>query len=166
MGAAVYATLAVSATTTLVLALLGSVDRITIAAFGFSVPSTVELSSALLASLVLGSIAATQRRQANIEISLVLDLLPQSVSRVLRRVMLVLSAIVVAYLAWRLSVLAQRSVSNLEFATGLWGFPVYPFKIWCAGVAWLASVEFAWQAIFFDRVHANPDRKTKSLGED
>lgn len=157
-------TLAVSAATTLVLALLGSLDRVTIAAFGFSIPSTVELSSALLASVVLGSIAATQRRRANIEISLVLDLMRPSIQRALRRIMLALTAVVVAYLAWRLSVLAQRSWANLEFATGLWGFPIYPFKIWCAGVAWLATVEFAWQAIFVDTLHH--ERSSNSLEDE
>ena len=158
LGLLINATLAVSAFIALTLALLGATDRVALALFQFSIPSAVELSSALLAALVLGTLAATQRRRANIEISLVLELMPPRARAVLRRVMLVVTACVVAYLAWRLSALAGRSFAAREFATGLWSFPVYPFKIWCAAIAWLAMVEFAWQALFLHRIQVEANR--------
>lgn len=147
MGRLVWITLSVSASLTIVLAFLGAADVVALEVLERSIPSAVELASSLLAAIVFGSLAGTQRAGANIEVSLALDLMPPRAAALLRRASLVLAGLILAYLAYRLSVLAARSVADREFATGLWGFPVYPVKAWCALACWVAVAEFLWQGL-------------------
>lgn len=143
----VTSSLLVSSLIVLVLALLGASNVVSLYAFDQAVPSAVELSSVLLAAVVFGGLAATQRARSNIEVSLILDMLPVALQSFFRCISLFIATLIIGYVAYRLSILALKSYQTEEFASGLWGFPVYPVKIWCAVAIWIATLEFWRQSV-------------------
>lgn len=110
------------------------------------VPAALELQEVLLAIMVFMGLSHAQSLRAHISVDIVIQNLPARLQRVLDLVVLVVSAVIFAIIAWRCGELAWSSLGMRETASASFAFPVYPAKICVALGAALASLECIRQA--------------------
>ncbi len=140
---------ALSATCTMALAVLGTVDVVGTNLFGAPVPGALELAKVTLAVVVFMGLAYAQQQHAHISVDIITNLAPRSLRRASLLVSLSLGALLFALLAWRTGVLAMESWAYREVASGYVSFPVYPAKAAVSVGCAIAALEFLRQIVWF-----------------
>jgi TRAP-type C4-dicarboxylate transport system permease small subunit len=133
------------------MAVLGTVDVLSLNFFGRPVPSATEFSSAMLPIVVMLAMSYAQQQRANITVDLFSKHLPENLRRALLFAALAISAFVFTMLAWGAWRLALDSLSVLETAVAAIRFPVWPTKLIFAAGASVCALqllkEIAWLAV-------------------
>jgi TRAP-type C4-dicarboxylate transport system permease small subunit len=151
--------IAVSSFLIMLIAVLIAADVASTELFRSPVPVVTELSSVTLAVIIFFALAFAQHSRANVEVDIVLVLLPKRARYLLRVFALLIGTAFFLLLAWRTLALALTSVESRETAMALVAFPVYPFKIAMAIGAVIAAGEFARQLVWL--VVKDDERVTK-----
>ncbi|WP_269498987.1 TRAP transporter small permease subunit [Castellaniella sp. S9] len=119
----------VSAALIVLLVLIGAGDAAGSAVFNQGIPAATELSAAILAATVATALPYAQSRNEHIIVDIVIALIKGKVRRYVDIVAYIVSTAVFALVAWAGFNSAVASTANLEFASAVYSFPIYPFKI-------------------------------------
>ena len=122
-------TITVAALTTLVIALVGTIDVITTNVFQQPIPGAVEISQAGLVLLVFLGLAVVSRSGDHIKVDILINRLPKRGRSICSTIGYLFSAVFFIIWTHQLWFLAQKSWSIRETVLGFLQFPLYPVKI-------------------------------------
>lgn len=118
-----------SAVSMVLLVIIGAGDAFGAAVFGQGIPAAPELSAALLAALVATSLPYAQARSEHIVVDILISAVGNTVKCWLERIALVVSFVIFVLVAVVMVNGAIESLAAGEFASAVYAFPIYPFKI-------------------------------------
>ncbi|ATG48242.1 TRAP transporter small permease [Celeribacter ethanolicus] len=118
MGLAAFLLLALMAVT--------GIDVIGRYLFNAPLSGAFELTELLLGALVFVALPLVSRAGAHVEVDLLVSVVPRAVSRVMGRMAAIVSAVVLAFFAWRLAVLGITQVTDGARSVSM-GVPLAPF---------------------------------------
>jgi TRAP-type C4-dicarboxylate transport system permease small subunit len=149
--ALVTAAFAVSAATTLLIMVLGSIDVLGTFLANSPLAAAVEAQEALMAIVVFLAFASTQQRRQHIDVDIIRRLMPSRVQRGMQLFATLTTMTIFAFMAWRAGALAADSWQIRETAAASFPFPLYPGKtLVCLG-AGIAALECVRQILAWFR---------------
>jgi TRAP-type C4-dicarboxylate transport system permease small subunit len=89
------------------------------------IPGTVELSSYMLAVFILAGVAYTQRVKAHVNVTMLLDRMPERVSDVINICTTILSLVIIGVLAWQGWVVGMEETTVSDQLR----VPQWPFRL-------------------------------------
>ncbi|MCF8109241.1 MAG: TRAP transporter small permease [Desulfohalobiaceae bacterium] len=119
------------------------------------VPGTVEISSYMLAVFILSGLAYTQQVKGNVQVEVLINVLPRRLRALVQCFTTLLSVIIIALLAWQgwLEGIDDPTVSDML------RIPRWPFKLLVSFAGLLLSLELLFD--FFDALK-NLGKRTES----
>ncbi|NIZ14461.1 TRAP transporter small permease [Phaeobacter sp. HF9A] len=128
---------AVMATFLLAMALITAIDVVGRYFFSAPLPGGYEIVQYLMALSVFAALPLTTQAEGHLTISMLTDRLGPRTQRVQRVIMLFISTLVLAFLAWRMGVQANH-LSHGTALSGSLGIPLAPVAYAMTVLAWLA----------------------------
>jgi TRAP-type C4-dicarboxylate transport system permease small subunit len=111
------------------MALLGTIDVLSLNLFGRPVPAATELASAMLPITVMLAMSYAQQQRAHITVDLFSKLFPSRLRKLNTFLALALGLAVFVLLSWGAWRLALSSIEVSERAVAAVQFPVWPVKL-------------------------------------
>ncbi|MBT4090102.1 MAG: TRAP transporter small permease [Deltaproteobacteria bacterium] len=121
--------LAVAATITMCIALIGTIDIVSTNIIGKAVPGAFELSEIGLAMMIFLGLAAASRHHEFIGVDILVDRLPKRGQLLCGAFGWMATSAFFTLWTYQMWLLAGKSISISERANGLLPFPIYPAKV-------------------------------------